>query len=361
MKIDKTFPILALALSRLFAVLATAQELDVSFAPQKSSSKASLRGLSAVDSGTAWASGTGGQYLRTTNGGETWSVRIVPEADSLDFRDVEAFGSDTAYLMSAGPGERSRIYKTTDAGTTWELQFTNTLPQAFFDGLAFWDADHGIVYSDPVDGKHLLITTSDGGAHWQPVPPAALLPLQDGEYGFAASGTGMVTHGKSTVWICTGGAAARVFRSDDRGMSWRVNPTPIVSGTQSSGIFSIAFRDSEIGIAVGGDYTKPLAANGNVATTKDGGKSWQMIAEVASVGFRSCVAYVPNTAPPLVVAVGSHATSFSRDDGMTWTQIDTIGYHTLSIGAGQDSGWAAGADGRIARLVIDTTEERSNK
>jgi hypothetical protein len=33
----------------------------------------------------------------------------VPGAEKLDFRDVEAFGESTAYLLSAGPGEGSRI------------------------------------------------------------------------------------------------------------------------------------------------------------------------------------------------------------------------------------------------------------
>ena len=64
----------------------------------------------------AWASGTHGTYLRTTDGGTSWHTAQVPDAEALDFRDVEAFSADLAYLLSAGPGEQSRIYKTTDAG-----------------------------------------------------------------------------------------------------------------------------------------------------------------------------------------------------------------------------------------------------
>ncbi|MFQ5650195.1 MAG: WD40/YVTN/BNR-like repeat-containing protein [bacterium] len=320
--------------------------------PQKSGVTASLRGLSAVNDRVAWASGSGGQTLRTLDGGESWHYPRVPGADSLDFRDVEAFDADTAYLMSAGAGEKSRIYKTVDGGRSWRLQFQTTLPEAFFDGMAFWDREHGIAYSDPVGGKHVIVTTADGGQTWVPVAPEHLPALHDGEYGFAASGTGICALGPSRVWICSGGAAARIFHSSDRGKTWWVTETPLVSGTPSSGIFSIAFRDAQNGVAVGGDHAQPQAAAGNAARTRDGGRTWQLLAEPATVGYRSCVAYVPQTAPPVVVAVGSHATSYSLDDGLTWTLIDTVGYHTLNFGSGKAAGWAAGADGRVAKLHI---------
>src|SRR5690349_18463623 len=86
-------------------------------------SDADFRGLCAVSPKIAWVSGTKGTYGRTTDAGNTWSVGQVPNAEKLDFRDVEAFGGTTAYLLSAGPGEDSRIYKTADGGKTWALQF----------------------------------------------------------------------------------------------------------------------------------------------------------------------------------------------------------------------------------------------
>src|SRR5438876_6055792 len=116
-------------------------------------SEADFRGLCVVSSKVAWVSGTKGTYARTTDAGKTWSVGIVPDSEMLDFRDVEAFGEGTAYLLSAGPGEGSRIYKTADGGKTWGLQFKNSDPEAFFDALAFWDDKNGIALSDPVKGQ----------------------------------------------------------------------------------------------------------------------------------------------------------------------------------------------------------------
>ena len=70
----------------------------------------SLRGVSAVSRQVAWASGTHGTYLRTLDGGRTWTPAQVPDAGALDFRAVVAFSADEAFLMSAGPGDQSRIY-----------------------------------------------------------------------------------------------------------------------------------------------------------------------------------------------------------------------------------------------------------
>ena len=100
---------------------------------------AGFRGLSVVSENVIWASGTGGTVIRTTDGGKNWSVIKVPEAEKLDFRDIEAFDANTAYILSIGNGESSRIYKTIDGGKTWKLQFKNTNEKAFFDALAFWD------------------------------------------------------------------------------------------------------------------------------------------------------------------------------------------------------------------------------
>src|SRR5262245_60497860 len=136
---------------------------------QMAQTEANFRGLCAVDRQVAWASGSKGTFLRTVDGGQTWHVGQVPGAEELDFRDVQALDGQTAWLLSIGNGSESRIYKTTDAGQRWTLQFQNQQPKAFFDALECWDAQHAIALSDPVDGRFLVITTTNGGAMWEPV------------------------------------------------------------------------------------------------------------------------------------------------------------------------------------------------
>ena len=79
--------------------------------------------------------------------------RQVPGAETLEFRDVEGVSADVAYLMAAGPGTASRIYKTEDGGATWTLQIQNTDPAGFYDCFAFWTATQGLTMADSVAGR----------------------------------------------------------------------------------------------------------------------------------------------------------------------------------------------------------------
>jgi len=257
----------------------------------------SLRGVSAVSRAVAWASGTHGTYLRTIDSGRTWTPAQVPDAAALDFRAAVAFSADEAFLMSAGPGEQSRIYYTSDAGQHWQLQFTNTNPKGFFDSMAFWDSKHGVVLGDPIadeSGKlkfELLLT--DDGQNWHAIPPAQLPAAIEGEGAFAASNTCIaILPGGSdrNLWFATGGKVARVFHSPDRGQSWQVFETPIVHGPDSAGIFSIAFRDPMHGVIAGGDYKRPNDDGPNLAFTEDGGRTWTL-SPLHPLAYFSAVAY----------------------------------------------------------------------
>ena len=317
--------------------------------PQAIKTEADFRGLSVVNSKVVWVSGTKGTFGRTTDGGKTWSVGTVPDADKLDFRDVEAFSETTAYLMSAGPGAGSRIYKTNDGGKTWVLQFKAAEPEAFFDAMSFWDEKHGIVLSDPVKGRFPLLVTEDGGANWKLLPEKSQPAALPKEGAFAASGTCLVTRGESDVWFCTGGAkAARVFHSTDRGQTWAVSETPILAGIESAGVFSIAFRDQKHGVIVGGDYRKPDDLHATVATTNDGGKTWTLIDK--ALPYRSGVAWAGDR----WVAVGTSGSDYSVDDGKTWKPLDQGKYNSVGFTA-TGEGWAVGPKGRI---VVFTKTER---
>ena len=340
----------------LLSALLSAAEAQ--WTPQQSGATARFRGVSAVSPMIAWASGSGGAYARTTDGGATWRTALVPGASQLDFRDVQAVDANTAYLLSIGPGEASKIFKTTNGGNAWTLQFTNNNPKAFFDAFAFWDARTGIAMSDPVDGRFILIKTTDGGATWTELPRENLPPALEGDGAFAASGTCIAVQGKKNVWFGTGGGAlARVFRSTDGGDSWKVASTPITAGNASSGIFSIAFKDARNGVVVGGDYRKESEPGDNVAATTDGGATWMLVKGRRPSGFRSAVAYVPGTRGPMLVAVGPSGSDYSDDNGASWVSLGATGFHAVSF-AGRDAGWAVGEGGRIAKHSLGKGNHR---
>jgi photosystem II stability/assembly factor-like uncharacterized protein len=308
-----------------------------------------FRGVSAVSKTVAWASGTKGTIVRTADGGHNWQTLPVPEAAALDFRDVDAIDARTAYALSIGPGEASRIYKTIDAGRTWRLQYTNHDPKAFFDAMTFADAKHGVVMSDSVDGQFVIMLTADGGTTWTRAPQAGLPPALPNEGAFAASGSNVAMVGTNHVWIGTGAAStARVLRSIDGGRSWKVSETPLESGP-SAGIFSIAFRDARHGVIVGGDYKKESEAFDNVAFTSDGGVTWTLVGEKGLSGFRSAVSYLPGTST--LLAVGPSGADLSLDDGHTWTSFQVgSGLHAFGFERQGTSGWGAGERGRIVRV-----------
>ncbi len=312
-----------------------------------------LRGVSAVNRRVAWASGDKGTYARTTDGGRTWSAGVVSGAEGLDFRDVDAFDANTAYLLAIGEGERSRIYKTVDGGRHWTLPFQNRRAKAFYDCMAFWTRARGLAISDPVEGRFLVVTTDDGGRTWKEQNAEAMPSALAGEGAFAASGTCVAVGGKSDAWFGTGGPeGARVFRSHDGGRSWEVSKTPLATG-KAAGVFSLTFWGA--GAIVGGDYTLEKEAAGNAATSDDGGEGWLGVVERRPAGYRSCVARVAGTRGPLLIAVGPSGSDYSTDGGRTWTPLGTEGFHALSVARGGEAAWAVGEQGRIARLDSPAT------
>jgi photosystem II stability/assembly factor-like uncharacterized protein len=276
----------------------------------------------------------------------------MPGADTLQFRDVHALDADRAWLLSAGSGELSRIYRTQDGGDTWELQFLNPEPDGFYDCLEFRDAAHGIVYGDAVDGELRILRTRDGGETWEYTRSLDIPPALAGEGGFAASGTCVALGPGGRAWIGTGAAdTARVLATLDDGRTWTAVPAPLPAG-EAAGIFTLAFRDSLHGVILGGDLSRPEEHTDNVALTSDGGASWRLAGRPVLAGAVYGAAYVPGSPTPTLVAVGPNGADWSADEGLTWTSADTVSYWGLDI-ASPAAGWLVGPDGRIVRISFE--------
>lgn len=312
-----------------------------------SGTAAELRGLSVVSDKVAWASGAKGTVLRTVDG-QQWQAMQVPDADKIDFRDIQAFDAKTAIVMGAGPGAASRIYRTVDGGATWKLVTTNQVPDGFWDAMAFWDKDNGILFGDPVKGSFQVYTTADGGLTWQEVAARGIEAMPN-EGAFAASGTCLTVAGSNDAWIATGGSAsARVFHSSDRGKTWRASSTPIPAGAPARGVFSVAFLNSKEGFAAGGDYKETRMAGINGAYTADGGASWTPV-EVAPAGYMSVVVPVPG-APRAFVAAGLAGSGYSTNGGRNWVELDRTPMNTVGF-ASPTQGWAVGPKGLLMKYT----------
>ena len=310
--------------------------------------ESSFRGLSVVNQKVVWVSGTGGTVLRTIDGGKNWENISVPNIEKIDFRDVEGFNKNTAIVM--GIASPARFYKTTDGGQNWKLVHFDDRAGVFFDGMSFWNKNDGIAFSDPVDGQHLLIRTTDGGDTWHEIPKEGFPHKLNPEFGVAASGTGIPVQGRKTVWLGMGGVKSRVFKSEDGGMNWSVAETPVVHGGQSTGIYSVAFKNKKVGISVGGDYTNQSIKN-TMAYSNDGGATWHL-PEKQTHQYRECVAHYRGN---IFFAVGPSGFDMTTDNGKNWHphywEVNNL--TAVAFAKRSNVGFAVGKGGQIYKIKVN--------
>jgi photosystem II stability/assembly factor-like uncharacterized protein len=273
--------------------------------------------------------------------------------------------------MSSGKGSESRLYKTTDGCHSWTLIFTNPDADGFWDALRMGpdqgsgaETTEGLLLGDPVKGHFPVweVNLDETNFAVSPVQPRPDSKRQ--EAAFAASNSSIFVEWTfGTFWIGTGGKdGGRVIRRVVKTSgpftryAYPAEKVPMAHGSDSSGIFGLAFRPAERvpgkplkflnGVAVGGDYQQPDAAAGTAAYTRDGGKTW-LAAEISPGGYRSAVAYDP--AIRVWITVGPNGTDVSTTDGKAWRAVKSAD--------GADKGWNAislpfvvGAKGRIGKL-----------
>jgi photosystem II stability/assembly factor-like uncharacterized protein len=339
----------------------SAEKISTSSSPwqmQNSTTKAGLRGIHAVGGGVAWASGTNGTVLRTEDDGYIWQLCATPPgAEKLDFRGVWAWDANVAVAMSSGPGELSRLYKTTDGCSSWKLLYTNPDKDGFWDALVFAFPNLGYLLGDPVNGefKVIRITVDDHGSfsHADMAGPK-VDPTKLGAFAASNSSIAFVatpTPGMVRTWIGAGGKGGAIvfggyLNTPVCTTCGQTVPDPVsvplASGNESSGVFSLAFRDKDHGVAVGGDYKKPDESAGTAAYTSDGGKTWTAAAKPPH-GYRSAVAW--DAADKVWITVGTNGSDVSSDDGKTWAFFDSGKWNALSLP------WGVGPEGRIGKLV----------
>lgn len=334
---------------------------------EDSGTTAGLRGIDSVDGTVAWASGTGGTVLRTTDGGAHWTQCAIPDGDKdgamLDFRGVQAWDAKTAIVMASGPGELSRLYKTTDGGRIWTLLFTNPDEIGFFDAIIRTKEGKLYVLGDPVKRIFALFQSEDQGQTWYAAGELGRDALSD-EASFAASNSELAVYGPYLLFG-SGGVAARVFKTGTQCspppghlegpaiyncvVVFRSSEVPVVAGSPASGVFSLAARQisarngvqSAIVVAVGGTYDHPDSAARTAAYSIDGGEHWTA-STTPPHGYRSSVQWSESL--KAWITVGTNGSDISRDDGKNWQPLDDGDWNALSLP------FVVGPKGRIARL-----------
>lgn len=307
----------------------------------------SIRAIVPITNKAMLFAGSNGAIGFTADDGVTWTKEIITYQDSIQpsFRSI-ASNKSVTFVMSVG--NPALLYKVSNDEK--KLVYTETHEKVFYDSMAFFDKKNGIAIGDPTDHCTSIILTHDGGETWKKLDCSTLPVIADGEASFAASNTNIAIV-KNTAWVVTGGAKARVLKSTDKGLSWEIYDTPIIQGNGPQGIYSVDFADELNGIVIGGDYSKPLMNTANKAITKDGGKTWTLVADGQDPNYKSCVQYVPETQGKEVFAVGKTGISFSNDGGLTWKEVSKEAYYSIQF-FDHNTAWLSGHQ-KIGKLLLN--------
>ncbi len=307
---------------------------------QKDSVKTSLRGLYVYDNKVLWTSGSNGMIGKSQDAGETWEWIRIPGYYKIDFRDIEAFSKSSAIVM--GVDEPAYILKTTDGGITWKNVFKDTTQGMFLDAMEFWNEESGIVIGDPIDNKFFIARTFDGGNKWRGLPIENYPVADNGEACFAASGTNIRKLNKAEACFVTGGLKSRLFIRDKK------IDIPFTQGKATCGANSVAVKDENTLIVVGGDYLNVDSASNNCFITKDGGNTWS-VPQVPPHGYRSCVQYLGGKE---WVCCGTNGVDYTKDDGKTWKWISQDDFNVCNKAKYGKAVFFAGDNGAIGKLIF---------
>ncbi|VXB60267.1 WD40/YVTN/BNR-like repeat-containing protein [Chryseobacterium sp. 8AT] len=292
--------------------------------------KISIRAIELYDN-KVWYSGTDSKFGFVDLKNNQIQKQIKLSENKLQFRTL-AQNKDAFYAINIeSPAQFFRIDK---KDLSVVNIYTDTLKTAFYDAFIFVNDEHGVTFSDPAKDLNLKLSfimpklnsvldfntlTKREGFN--------TIKLNEGEAAFAASNTN-IAHQGTNIWVATGGKSSRIIKIDHATLKSNVYKTPFVQGESAQGMYSIDFANQNFGVAVGGDYTKQEANINNIATTKDGGKTWQIQASGKNAGYTTCVQIKPNSKGKEMISVGDQHISYSSDFGKTWKKIsDEKGFY----------------------------------
>ncbi|MEP7383709.1 MAG: hypothetical protein ABI910_18630 [Gemmatimonadota bacterium] len=184
---------------------------------------------------TTWGDG----IYRSLDGGENWTHMGLAETQHIGRVAIHPRNSNIVFVAALGrlfgPNDERGVYRTTDGGATWKRVLTgNNVTGAVDvaidpDGRTIYAAmyqrqrkGYGFVGGGPGSG---IFRSRDGGDSWEPLT-SGLPTGPSGRIGLA-----IAPSQPATVYAIVENREGGVFRSDDRGTTWRrqssLNPRPM--------------------------------------------------------------------------------------------------------------------------------------
>lgn len=288
----------------------------------------SIRAVHKTSNGELWFTGSNGYYGFSEDQGNTWQIDSIQFLNqTMHFRALGSSSRGINIISIESPG---MIFRTENKGKSWFLSYYEEGEKVFYDAVKFYDQLEGIALGDPIDGCFSILKTYDGGETWTKMSCETIPEIIEGEAAFAASNTNIETIGDST-WIVTGGKVARVLFSPDRGNSWETLESPIISGDQMTGIYSVDFYNNDIGVIIGGDWNDKSYSKNNKAITFNGGKSWKLLSKKKDPPYQSCIKFIPNSNGKSIISVGIPGVYYSENSGRSWIKVSDESFYAVEF------------------------------
>ncbi|MES2863663.1 MAG: oxidoreductase [Bacteroidota bacterium] len=276
-----------------------------------------------------WFGGTNSKagFISFSNDSNTKIVKLQNE--KTDFRSI---ANSKSGLLLINVGSPANMYAMATFGNSCasSIIYTESGEKVFYDSM-FIDSKSGlgVVIGDPTEDCLSILLTEDSANTWIKIPCANLPKTVDGEAAFAASDTNVkIVDG--VIYIISGGKKSRLFKSVDKGKTWGVFETPIIQGEAMTGAFSMDFYNKKKGIIVGGNYDQQKDNSANKAFTRNGGKTWELLAENEAFGYASCVQFMPKSRGRVIYTCGTSGVYYSTNSGKKWRKIlDDTDFYTL--------------------------------
>ena len=241
-----------------------------------------LRSTVFTTANTGWAVGNNGLFMRTADGGNTWTAKSL---GAFTLRGAASLNLTSGWVV----GDNGTIRYTTDGGATWTAQSTSLATQPQLNGVFFDSPNKGTI----VGNSGTILTTSNSGSQWSKRDAATTQPLNGVWYASNSRG-----------WVVGGGGIIRATTTG--GANWNAQP----SGTTRV-LRAVWAADTQNVYAVGD--------SGTVLKTTNGGTTWTAIA-TATVGTAENLRAVGGSSASKVWVAGDNGVvRLTTDGGATWT------------------------------------------
>ncbi len=266
----------------------------------------------------------GNGVYRSTDGGATWKPLGLAGTERIKRIAVDPRDPDVAYVCAMGhawgANEERGIYQTTDGGTTWrkvlfvdqdtgcsDIAMDAANPRILYAGM--WTFRRRPWRFDDSGEKTALYRTTDGGATWTKL--ANGLPKGP----MARIGVATSASNPPTVYLITETRdEGMLYRSDDRGESWRM-----VNDDRQIDFRPFYYSDIRVDP---NDPNTVWSLSGGLYKTTDGGKTFQSMGRGIHGDHQAM--WIDPTNSNRVLSGSDGGFQASYDGGATWKVINNV-------------------------------------